>query len=361
MVALVRWWPRREKREQPVGDDPLVQAALLLAQGGAAAAQGATAALEVACGLWQRAFASATVSPATPATAALTPRVLGQMGRALVLRGESVHLLAVEDGGRVRLIQAATWDVRGGFDEATWRYRVDLPGPSRVTTRNVPSASVVHARYSTTPAEPWRGSSPLAATPTTAALALAIDKALRVDFDGPSGRVFFVGGDEDDNDWLPANSASDVPNARDGLLKRLNAMRGGVAIASSNRETGSGLGLANDRPVSERLGAEPPREVGELRAGIGRDVLSACGVPPAMWEAASAGAQRESYRQFVFATVLPIASLVGEELSAKLDAEVTLRFDALSAADVVGRSRAYRSLVDAGMAPERAGEVAGVA
>ena len=360
----MRLWRRGETRAAEDGEassaDPVVLAALLLQQGGVAT-RGATAALETACGLWARAFASATVQPATMATAALTPRVLAQIARGLCLRGESVHLVQVDSAG-VRLVQAHSWDVDGGYDEAGWRYRVELPGPSRTTTRRATGDEVAHCRYASRTAEPWRGVSPLAATPSTAALATAIEKSLQVDFDGPSGRVFFTGGDERDDDWLAENAADEVPKAKTTLLERLNKMRGGVAFAASNRDTGSGLGLANDRPVSERLGPEPPREVADIREGVGRDVLAACGIPPALVAAGSAGAAREAYRQFVFSTCLPVARLVQQELAAKLDTPaLVLRFDELGAADMTGRARAYRQLVDAGMDAGRAGELAGLA
>ena len=48
------------------------------------------------------------------------------------------------------------------------------------------------------------------------------------------------------------------------------------------------------------------------------------------------------------------------ELSVKLEADVTLNFDALFAADLAGRARAFQSLVGGGMDPGKAAGLAGV-
>ena len=70
--------------------------------------------------------------------------------------------------------------------------------------------------------------------------------------------------------------------------------------------------------------------------------------------------QRESYRRFLHATVVPIARIVQTELTAKLDGDVRLSFDSLFAGDLSGRARAFQSLVGGGMAVERAAALAGL-
>ena len=66
---------------------------------------------------------------------AVTGHLLAMIGRALVRRGE---LLAVVDvspmSGALALYVAGTWDVRGGWNPATWRYRC---GPVRTKSGNI--------------------------------------------------------------------------------------------------------------------------------------------------------------------------------------------------------------------------------
>ena len=111
-------WPfgRTEKRAAQGGGsqggagftDAVVAALLAQAAGGATADASSTAALEAAAGSYARAFAVAEVTPATPATRALTPELLALMARDLIRRGEFVHVIEVDREG-VRLTPAGSW------------------------------------------------------------------------------------------------------------------------------------------------------------------------------------------------------------------------------------------------------------
>ena len=99
----MRWPWSREKRQVSPADttsstaytDARIAAILSAAGGDAAADVNAIAAAEIASGLWGRAMASASVSPSTAATRALTPAVLELIGRELVRKGEALFLLQV--------------------------------------------------------------------------------------------------------------------------------------------------------------------------------------------------------------------------------------------------------------------------
>ena len=71
-------------------------------------------------------------------------------------------------------------------------------------------------------------------------------------------------------------------------------------------------------------------------------------------------AQRESFRRLLHATVQPLGRIVSVELSDKLDADVRLNFDALFAADLSGRARAFQSMTNGGMDAGRAAILAGL-
>ena len=56
----------------------------------------------------------------------------------------------------------------------------------------------------------------------------------------------------------------------------------------------------------------------------------------------------------------PLGRIVADELSAKPEAPITLSFDALFAADLSGRDRAFQSLVGGGMDVSKAAGLAGL-
>ena len=57
---------------------------------------------------------------------------------------------------------------------------------------------------------------------------------------------------------------------------------------------------------------------------------------------------------------MPLAKIVSEELTDKFEAPISLSFDGLFAADLAGRARAFQSLVNGGMAVEKAAALAGL-
>ena len=103
---------------------------------------------------------------------------------------------------------------------------------------------------------------------------------------------------------------------------------------------------------AQRIGLNPPQSVVELRTSAGLGVMAAAGIPlPMVSERADATALREALRQFVHVTLQPVLRIVGAELSRVLELEVSLDLAPLAAADVQGRSRAFRALVGNGTTP----------
>ena len=154
---------------------------------------GGIAALEVAAGLYSRAFASAIVEPWNHYTQGLTADVLGLMGRSLVRRGESLHYLNVEDG-QVVLHPVGSWNVFGTFEEKGWTYRLTFHGPSETETKWVQGDSVLHPRYGTHPERPWAGIAPLHFAGVTAKLAGNLESRLGEEAGGPVGHLLPVPG-----------------------------------------------------------------------------------------------------------------------------------------------------------------------
>lgn len=360
-------WPfgRTEKRATQGGGsqggasftDSVVQALLAQAAGGATADPSATAALEAAAGQYARAFAIADVTPRTAATRALTPELLALMARDLIRRGEFVHVIEVDRDG-VRLIPAGSWDVRGRWDPATWRYRCDLFGPSGNVTRVLPAAAVVHGRYSMDPARPWWGVSPLGWARLTGKLHANLEDAIADEAGGTRGHLLPVpagpdaDGDDDDTDDPNMQLRADVQKLR------------GKTVMVETTAAGWGEGM-NAAPRADwkpqRIGANPPASLATLRTDSAQAVLAACGVSAELFTHGDAAGQRESWRRFLHGSVQPLGDLLAAELAAKLDTPgLRLSFDRLFASDLSGRARAVQSLVGAGMDLEDARRLAGL-
>ena len=344
----MRLWPGRSE-QRASATDTVITALLAQASGaGAPPSAGALAAVETAAGLWSRALGSALVTPTTFLTRALTPSTLASMGRELAIRGESVHVLDL-DGGALTLSPASRWEVSGGTRPESWRYAVEVPLPGgRVVKRTLPGAGVIHLRYATRPGAPWAGVSPLGMASETQALAGWIEKRLAEEASTTAGYVLSV-----------PDGASDGNVT--GLASSLKALKGRLFVTESTASGwGQGQGAAPKRDYETvRLGANPPASLAALRQDVRADIWAAYGIPAALH--GSGTSARESYRQMLQGTIVPLSKLVVEELAVKLDTPaLAFDFRELRAADIASRARAYGVLINAGMDPAEAAEATGL-
>ena len=101
--------------------------------------------------------------------------------------------------------------------------------------------------------------------------------------------------------------------------------------------------------------------IDKLRTAAARDVLSACGIPLGLVTSEGDGTKsRESFRQFMASSLQPVARLIAEELSQKFETNVSFSFENLFAADIAGRARAFKQLIEGGLSAETAGKNAGI-
>ena len=348
-----RPWKRTEKRSADYTD--AVVASILANAGNVVSGDPReTSAVETAAGLYGRCFAAASVTPQNSRTAAVTAAIREHMGRGVIRQGESVLEIEVSPGGLVRLLVAASWDVSGPADEALWRYRLNMPGPSSTETRpGVASAGVVHVRYGVQPARPWRGIPPWQGARVTSAILAGADLRLGEEAGGSTGHLLPLpqgptGGDDDPMAAL----AADIKNGRGRPL----------IVETTASGFGEGRGSAPQRDwQANRFGPNPPDGFIGLRNDAEQCVMAACGIPRGLQAASDGTLARESWRQFAMSSLEPVAELIAEELARKLDVP-GLRFDfsGLWAHDQAGRALSFKNLVAGGMEVERAAGLSGL-
>ena len=342
-------WNKKEVRESSF-TDTLVTLIQSRASGAVAKAT-ATAAVEAVSGIVSRSFAAAVPTGPEYLVAPLTPACLALIGRALIRAGEVVLVIDVRDG-RLHLIPAASWDITGDYNPETWIYEVHLAGPSRQMTRqNVSAQSIIHLRYSVDPERPWHGVGPIQSAALAGKLSAETVAALGDESSGARAKLLPIPATSGDDATLAALKA-DLRRAK-GELHMVESMAEGWA---------SGEG---DRPgrydwATTRIGPEPPDSLVKLQAQATREILSACGFSPALFDATAAAAAREAWRQALHAVIMPLSRIVEQELTAKLDADVTLNFDSLMASDIQGRARSFQSMVTAGMELSKAANLSGL-
>ena len=243
----MRWpWSNRETRDSSY-TDTLIAQIVSQASGGTLARPSGTGALEASASIIARCFAAASVAGPDQFVAALGPSTLSMIGRSLIRQGEILFAIEVREG-RVVLIPAASWDVEGEHDPASWTYRLTLGGPSRLTTLEpVPANGMVHIRLQSDPEQPWRGVSPLASAAIAGRLSAETMQALADEAASPRG--FLLPTPVDGNDPTITTLKADI-----------RALRGKVALVESTSSGWAGDGT-QQRPKgdweSRRLGAAP--------------------------------------------------------------------------------------------------------
>lgn len=347
MIRRLFGFSKPEVRNQPYSD--AVVSAIQQAVAGGSTNINRTAALEIAASTIAKSFSSLEIEPVNQVTECLTPSVLGMIGRELIRTGECLFVINVT-GGTVNLIPCNSFDIRGDYREESWFYRCSVFGPTTDGNfeRLLPSAAVVHCRYSCDPATPWIGISPLGWSRQTADLHNESESALLDESKSPRGTIIPV-------------STDGGQSKLDKMRESLKALRGGLALLPGMNLIGDAQGLVRREYEMKRLGFNSPPTLIDLHDKTALAVLAACGIPIELVTKSGDSGQRESWRRHLFGTVNPLVKLVQAELRKKLDQpELELKTDALFASDLAGRARAFGSMVSAGMAVDKAAALCGL-
>ena len=340
----MKLWPfgKPETRADQDYTDVVVRSLIAAATGDVAA--GLTAGVEIASGQWGRAFSSAEITPGGIMADIFKPH-LGLIGRELVKNGQAVFELSVE-GERVSLIPASTVSVTGGPDPSTWRYELTLAGPSGSVTRHLPADRVLHLFYAKSAAKPWRGISPIEASGTTKKLLDNLEKRLAQETGEAVGHL------------LPVPNVESTGQLQDDI----RGLKGQVTLVETTAEAwGAGTtGSPRKDYGLTRVGADPPDALRGLRREAEQSILAACGVPVSVLGGGQGTASREAYRQFLHLTIAPVALALSGQVEDVTGLPFALSFDRLMASDLSGRARAMQSMVNGGLAVERAAGLAGL-
>ena len=309
----------------------------------------------VACAnLVERSILGSTVT-GSPAVNHVTA---SQIARELMLCGEAVRLIDVRDGN-IRLLPVSNWIVLsepGAVSPSDWSYKLTIPGPGGMVTRNVTNDAVIHVRIHVDPAFPHRGRNPLAACPAFSEASRRLESYISTELKTPVGKIIPVPQAQSDYETADGNVVSPLKDLKAGLQN----LNGRIATPETMMNTGDGRGSAPARDwVPQALGPVFPQWSPEILESTRLSVFAACGVPISLWSSGAASS-REAFRAFLVSCLSPLSAVIKAELDAKLETNISFDFSPLLSTDIVAKARAVKGLVDAGMDLESALKIAGL-
>ena len=356
----MRWpWQRPAVEHRSSYTDQVVTAILASASGGGVRPALATAALETVATLYASALSSCEVSGPPSVTRALTAEWRAAVASELVRHGQALYLIDADPSAGLALAPVSHWDVHGGPERATWLYRCQMAGPSTTAWRTRSAGAVLHLRWMVDAARPWAGVSPLSHAVDTGSLAGWLERRLSEEASGPVGSFLPVAKYDADPD---ADLDDDADDPLAALRRDIGGAKGQVLAVESQM-------AAADSPASAprkdfqvaRFGANPPRDLVELRQQVARDVAAACGVPRSLLDSTASGqAAREAWRQFISTSVDGLARRIEAQLLDQLGVEVAIDTGPLGGRDLLARASVFRRLVEGKVAIADARDAAGI-
>lgn len=352
-------WPFRKRVEtRTTWADAVLRLETLLAEG--TYVDGSrTAAAEMLAGLLERAMMLARVSGAqVDAWADVIEAALPMAGRELALTGEALYAVRL-NGMALELEPVANATIEGGSpNPESWAYRCTVNSPSSSRERVHLGADVLHFRIGCRAVTPWYGRAAHRNADTASGGAARAESNISNEMSGPVGNLIPAP--------LEPDSSAEDGNPLAVLVEAIKKLKGGPLLLES-MAGGWGNALRSDTRMSadwmaKRLGPDVPRGNVDALMALESYAAMSGGIPGEMLRAdASSTARREAWRQAYHSLILPICRAVQRELRLKLDSPgLTLDLANLGAADVQGRARALKSMIDAGIPLEQARKLAGL-
>ena len=274
--------------------------------------QSTVSAVEVVAGRVERGFSSARVDGSPLAKRIFTPDVLGDVGRGLIERGESLHLLEMGRDGSAALVPSEwSWEIYGDADPATWVIGASVPTPSGTKYVRRGIGAWLFCMGSRTPWRPYRGVSALYRSRLTWALAGAAEDALLREMRIPTKAVY------------PLPKGQGGPDVAAGLRSQFASAIEPLVFPDSTQQR------TIDKPqkdwVSERIQPMPSEALVALSTDVQNRVIAALGGHPALGGSAGTGAaDREARKQLMELLVRPLARRVEFTASVLLEEPVRL-------------------------------------
>ena len=356
----MRWPWQRPAVEHRSYTDAVVTAILQSASGGSVRTALATAALESCASMYASALAACEVSGPSVVTRALTADWRAAASSSLIRTGQALYIIGADPVDGLRLAPVSHWDVHGGPDVASWIYRIERAGPSGTAWETRVSGEVLHLRWLVDNARPWAGVSPLQRAADTASLSAWIEKRLSEEATAATGAFLPVARfDADPDADLDADPDADPL----GQLRRdIGGAKGQTLLVETAMASADSPASAPRRDYQVvRFGANPPRDLVELRAIVTRDVGAACGIPRGLTDSSASGQTvRESWRQFVSTSVDGLARRIEAQILDQLGVEVAIDSAPLAGRDLVARASVFRRLVEGKLPIADARDAAGI-
>ena len=265
----------------------------------------------------------------------LTPSVLADIAHALVRSGNSYHSLRARPDASVALVPAVCVGLQGGAAPDSWRYQIDLPGPTTAEQFTAAPDAVLHVRQHAPPARPWEGRAPLAEAVTTGVLASRLEASLGEEMAVAICRYVTT----------PTGAGDTHLNRIEAQFKGLIDSPRKFGLAETQKQSGgAGMATAPMRDmIPEAIGPAPMPATVSLHECVFAEVLLMCGVPPSLGrlgDVTTGQTIREATRVMKTHTLGPMARLIEQETSRLLGVPVQLDLDALDTPDIVGKVRA---------------------
>ena len=297
-----------------------------------------------AASLWERTCSALAIEDGGEFAAALTPHLLGIVGRSLAVYGNAVFAI-VTQGGKIALIPASGYDIVGGPNPTTWRYRLDLMGSTLSDVIRTDAGSVLHFRVGADGTSPWHGTAPLRRSASTMILARRLEIALADEMTVPISRLLGVSGQ------------------KVGAERIMDGLCHGPGRAAFHIFQGP----ENGKP--SRVGPEPTENEVELREQISDQIYALFGISPLLFSTGADGQSlKEAKRLFLSTTLRGLVSMMEGEIAMKLMAPgvrlsmspMFITDEETAALSVSRRASAFAKLTAGGVAMERALKLVGM-
>ena len=294
--------------------------------------------IQAAASAWAETFSLADVQASEAVRGALTPVILSDIGRSLILHGGSFHRLFVVAGNinLQRPLSVYRLSKGGG-----WQLQVGEP--SRPTLMNVADDGVLFIPWQTNaakphiPIAPWQNE--------TGNLAKELESILYDEMTGPMAPVLIL---SNPSPYPDSDARKKSGKAYREKFEGIRNERGKLMVLN-NPAGGLGKGFSQDSQGKPfRIGASPPSSLAELRTQLGAEILSSCSIPPNMLVAGASGPATITARRNFERTIIPARfKIVSEYLSQSFGESVSLTYPIKFRADISTSARTVAALVKA--------------